>query len=213
MPLIIAVLIIIVIFMTAKDSTINNERKRRQYTAAIRKTNAKLELKLVQQFYNHGENTKDRAIDLARVELVKRGFEPCIPLDTFRIERGCIYVYHRSYDYQRFDSHAVRGLNEQFKRESREARREFSSQEEFERLQEEYVYSKLPKTIAEYEGHLFLSMERLKAVPVGNFLSYPGWGTCEVIALDYDRLQHTVRVVNTGEIKKIAFADKRIIRL
>lgn len=215
MPLIIIVLIIIVIFMTAKDGLINNERKRREYTESIRKTNAKLELKLVQQFYNRGENTDDRAIELARAELTNQGFEPCIPRDAFRVDGydRCIYVYHRSYDYQRFDSHAVRSLNEEFKRQSNKARVSFSSQEEFEQKQEEYVYGNLPQTIAEYEMYLRLSMARLEAVSVGNFLSYPGLGTCEVIALDYDRLQHTVKVVNTGEIKKIAFTDKRIIRL
>ena len=215
MPLIIAVLIIIVIFMSAKDRTINSERKRREYTAAIRKTNTKLELKLVQQFYNRGENTKDRAIELAKAELINQEFEPCIPRDAFRVNAfdHCIYVYDRGYDYRRFDSHAVRSLNEEFKRQADKAGINFASQEEFERKQEEYVYNNLPKTNAEYEGYLQLNMARLKAVRVGNFISYPGLGTCEVIALDYDRLQHTVKVVGTGEVKEIAFTDKRIIRL
>ena len=215
MPLIIVVLIIIVIFINAKDGSINNERKRREYTKSIRKTNAKLELKLVQQFYNRGENTDDRAIELARAELINQGFEPCIPRDAFRVDEydRCIYVYHQSYNYQRFDSHAVSSLNEDFETQTDKTRIKFASQEEFEQKQEEYVYNNLPKTIAEYQRYLRLSITRSQAIRVGNFLSYPGLGTCEVIALDYDRLQHTVKVIQTGEIRKIAFGDKRIIRL
>lgn len=213
MPLIIIVLAIIVIFLTARDSNINSQRKQDRYTAEIRKTNAKLEFELVEKFYNQDGCAKDDAIEKAKEELIKLGFEPCIPKSAYRLDSGSICVYGYGYDCQKLDSHAVRSLNKDFKTRADAANIKFASQEEFDKKQEEYVYNNLPKTIEEYEHYLHLSIERSKAVRVGNFLSYPGLGTCEVIALDYDRLQHTVKVISTGEIKQIPFADKRIIRL
>ena len=214
MPLIIVVLIIIVVFINTKDKTNNNEIKRREYTASIRKTNAKLELELVQQFYRLDQN-EDRSIELAKAELINRGFEPCIPRNAYVISSfgNCVYVYGRGYDCRNFDSRAVRSLREDFSIMSNKLRTQFASQEEFEQKQEEYVYNNLPKTISEYKRYLTLSIARLDAIGVGSLLSYPGLGTCEVVALDYKIRQHTVKVLSTGEIKKIPFSDKRIIRL
>ena len=215
MPLIIVVLVIIVVFLNATGNTKNSERQLRTYTAAIRKTNAKLELKLVQKYYDRGKETEDRAIEQGKAELIELGFEPCIPRNTYRVDshNKQIYVYHSTYDYQRFDSDAVRSLNADFKRQNEKSRRQFSSNEDFEIAREEYVYKDFPGTISEYKQYQRLSARKLDAISIGSFVSYPGLGTCEVVDLDFELLQQTLKSVKTGETKKVVFGDSKIIEL
>ena len=208
MPLIIAVLVIVVVFLSAKGFNKENNRKQREYTASIRRTNAKLECELVKKYVGDG-HCLDEAIELVQKDLSANGYEPCIPKSAYRVSGFNVDVC----DKQRFDSAAVKGLREDFHRDTKKAGIDFSTREEFEQKCEEYIYDNLPKTNWQYERYLDLSMKKIEAVDVGRYISYPGLGTCEVIALDYDKLQHTVKVVKTGKITKIAFGDKHIIRL
>lgn len=214
MPLIIAVLVIVVVFLSAKGFNKENDRKQREYTAAIRKTNAELELKLVNKYVNSGK-TLDEAVNLMQSDLSLAGFEPCIPRTSYSVDTGSgkVSIYPRGHSYQDFDSKAVKSLREDFRRETKKSGVKFSSRKEFEEQCEKYVYDNLPKTNWQYELYLTRAIRKLDAIDVGKFISYPGLGTCEVVALDYEKMQHTVKVVETGQLTKIAFGDKHIIRL
>lgn len=214
MPLIIAVLVIIVVFLSAKGFNKESERKQREYTKSIRKTNAKLELELVKKYVKCGK-TLDEAINLTHSDLSLAGFEPCIPRTAYSVDADTskVSIYPRGHSCQDFDSKAVKSLREDFRRETKKSGTEFSSNTEFEQQCEKYVYDNLPKTNWQYELYLTRAIRKLDAVDVGRFISYPGLGTCEVVALDYEKMQHTVKVVKTGQLTKIAFGDKHIIKL
>ncbi len=210
MPLIIAVLVIIVVFMSAGASGKEADRKRRQYTAAIRKTNAVLEYELVKKYMDDGLSL-DEAIESAQSDLLGSGFEPCIPKTDWH--QRLTYSEYIVDDVERHDSDAVRHLREQFRIETKHSGIKFSDNEEFKKKCNKYVYDNMPETQWQYEQQLVLSRKRLQAVAVGRYISVTGFGTCEVIALDYNKLLHTVKVLKTGQIIKIPFGDKRIIQL
>ena len=212
MPLIIVVLIIIVVVLNTQGSLKETNRKRREYTNSIRRTNAELELKLINQHIQSGSSL-EQAFNLAHSDLARLNFEPCIPQSALSLYEGYAVVYHRYYNVAKFDSDAVRNLREDFKREAKKSDKKFATREEFDQACEAYVYSNLPQTTFEYEQYLRRSIKKLDAVAVGQYISYPGLGTCEVIALDFNTMQHTVRAVSTGKIVKIAIGDKRIIKL
>lgn len=214
MPLIIVVLVIVVAFLNAKDFKKKTDRKRQGYTAAIRKTNAELELKLVNKYVNSGK-TLYEAVNLTQSDLLLAGFEPCIPRTSYSVNTntGEVSIYPRGHSCQDFDSEVVKSLREDFARETSKSGVKFSSREKFEEQCEKYVYDNLPKTNFQYELYLARAISKFDAIDVGKFISYPGLGFCEVVALDYEKMQHTVKVVKTGQLTEIAFGDKHIIRL
>lgn len=215
MPLIIAVLIIIVLFSTAKNQRTLSTKQQRENAAAIRKTNAQLEFDLAKKYVSLG-NSIDDAIDLAKADVTAEGYVPCIPKNafyTFRTSPGDLLIYGYL-GADSYNSDAVRTLRDDFTMQMRRTRSPLKEDsDEFERQRNMYVYSNMPKTAFEYEVLRALYMRRLDAVPVGNYITYPGLGTCEVIGLDFNAMKHTVKSLDYGYIRKIAFGDKRIMKL
>ena len=215
MPLIIAVLIIIVAVSWAKNSNKELSRQNKEYTAAARKTNAKMERDLVDHYMKHGKSFSD-AFESARQDMLSAGYEPCIPREAYKPKRW--YAPPTSGikppetsecpEYEKYDSEAVKHLRDDYRRECRMKGVEWSQKDE-----DAYVYSdKLPTTPAQYSAYLSRLL-KYEAVPVGKYISHTSYGTCEVISLDFEHSMHTVKVVKTGEIKHISFGDKNITKL
>ena len=213
MPLIIAVLVIVVVLSSCKSFNKENNRTQREYTKAIRRTNAKLEFRLVKKYVKCGKSL-DEAVSLTHQDLSLAGFEPCIPRTAYTMndDTNNVYICPKGISCQDFDSEGVKHLREDFRRETKKSGTKLSSKD-FDLECEKYVYDNLPKTNWQYDRYLSRSIQKLDAIEVGRLISYPGFGTCEVIALDYDKLQHTVKVLKTGKVTKIAFGDKNIIKL
>ena len=218
MPLIIAVLIIIVVVSCARNSNKELKRQNREYTAAARKTNAKMERELVDRYMKYGKSFNE-AFDLARKDMISAGYDPCIPRDAYKPKRWNAHPTSGSNhpetsecpDYDKYDSQAVQKLRSEYRSQCRQKGVKWSRNDE-----DNYVYSdRLPTTPAQYSAYLNRSVKthQYESVAVGKYISYLGLGTCEVIALDFESAMHTVKVVKTGEIKQIPFGDKNITRL
>lgn len=215
MPLIIAVLIVVVVVSSLRNSSKESKREERIHTANSRKTNAKKERLLVDAHMKAGEPF-DRAFELARQDIVKAGFEPCIPKTAYKScqpiwdDLGAVETSECP-DFQRYDSNAVRLRREEYKTRCRKAGRKHTEEGE-----EAYVYGDdFPDTAVKYARYLnnYQKTHQIDAVPVGRYISYRGIGTCEVTALDFDKAEHEVRVVLTGETKTIPFGDKDITKI
>ena len=201
MPLIIIVLAVIVACLCARSFNKNSERQNNEYSAAARKTNAKMERNLVDQYMKQGKEF-DEAFELARNDMLAAGYEPCIPKNS--------YNGHSSYckNCEQYDSVAVRELRQDYKTECQNRGVQWSYEGE-----DEYIYKsgRLPTSAFRY--HQKLSSHWYDAIPVGKYISTPLYGTCEVIDLDYKRSQNIVKILKTGQIVRIPFGDKRITRL
>ena len=214
MPLIIAVIVIIVIFVWAIESNKESGRRNREHSAAARKTNAEMERSLVDKHMKHGKPFRE-AFQAAREDVQKAGFEPCIPMDAYRLRLGCCtdseVETSECPHYEQYDSAAVKHLKSDYKSQCEKSGKKWSKEGEY-----AFVYgSSFPTTAAQYDAYLSRSLRthQHEAVAVGRYISYYGFGTCEVVSLDFDHAMHTVKVLKTGEIKQIPFGDKNITKL
>lgn len=218
MLLIIAVLIIIVVLSCAKNSNKELMRRNREYTAAARKTNAKMERDLVDHYMKHGKSFND-AFESARQDMLAAGYEPCIPREAYKprhwtatLNSGAKYPETSECpDYDKYDSQAVKNLRSDYRMQCEKKDVKWSKNDE-----DAYVFSdRLPTTPAQYSVYLDRSIKthQYESVAIGKYISYPGFGTCEVIDLDFEHSMHTVKVLKTGKIKRIPFGDKNITKL
>ena len=82
MPLVFAVLIMIVVFLNAKDSKKRAYKNSASYEKNRRKTNAKLEQRTMDTYMKHGYSA-DEAFKKSYEDMVLAGFEPCIPRSAY----------------------------------------------------------------------------------------------------------------------------------
>ena len=215
MPLIIIVLIIIVLISWGVGIGKDSERKRKQYKASSRKTNAKMEREVVDKYMKYGKPFNE-AFELAQKEMIKNGFEPCIPRDAYKPDLwsssdGTPPETSECPECEKYDSDAIKHLRTEYyilcdKRKEKRTREG----------EDKYIYGdKLPQTARQYETFLMACQYRgiYDAASVGSYISYSGLGTCEVIDLDVNTSEHIVKVIRTGEIKRISFGDKNITKL
>ena len=215
MPLIIAVLAIIVVFSWAGNHSKEAERKNKQYTAAIRRTNARQERLQVDKYMKHGK-CFDEAFELARSDMLEDGFEPCIPKDAYKPRLwseidGDPPETSACPKCEDYDSDAVKHLRNDYRTMCSKRKVPYHRDEE-----DAYVYSeRFPANVTQYTNYLTARQHAsiYDAVDVGRYISYLGLGTCEVVDLDFSTSSHVVKVVTTGEIRKIRFGDKKITRL
>ena len=82
MPLIFAVVVIITIIVVLNDAQKNYNRESANYTKMYRKTNSFLERETLDKFMRQGM-TFDEAYLSTMNEMVRLGYEPCIPADAY----------------------------------------------------------------------------------------------------------------------------------
>lgn len=208
MPLVIAVLIIIVLFINAKDSHKHSKHKRGEFARDVRKTNATLEHELMYFYMSHGYEWSD-AYELTRREIIKRGFEPAIPKSEYiegstllgdRDERLGIMVskYHED-----FDSGYIKDRKEQIKEHEKIG------------LTPPDLYEGIPADQYEYSQYLKTRSSEYRSIDIGKWVSVPEHGTCEVVGYTTnwrgERSGYKLKSVKTGEtIEGYRIGDSRI---
>lgn len=213
MPLVIAVLVILVVFFNAKDSSKNNARQASIREKDRRKTNAVLEQRTLDMYMKHGYSFND-AFTQTYQDMIDAGYDPCIPRDAYSKNVngtessfcGRSYgTYGGAFEPQKYDSFWVRQRREKAKREWQQSHPGVhiskAPPEEIERM----VYEHFPTTESAYLHDIKRSTMRLKAEPVGTFIIYPGLGTCEIIAHNWigDGTAggtYTLKVLKTGQV-------------
>ena len=201
MPLVIAVLVIIVVFLNAKDYKKRDDSASAIYEKDRRKTNAKLEQYTMDMYMKHGYSADD-AFRKSYEDMISAGYEPCIPRSAYgKNSSHCKGRY--GFDVEYYDSFLVRDrrkdIKEEWKREH--PSEEMLSEEEI----EVRIYQNFPKNNAQYIADLKRRSKRSEAKPIGTFIIYPGLGTCEIIAYNWigDGTYggtYTLRVLKTGKI-------------
>ena len=215
MPLVFAVLIMLVIVLNAKD-----DNKRRNTQSAIyakdgRKTNAAFEQKTMDSYMKQGLSADD-AFRRSYEDMVKTGYEPCIPRDAYD-EDSSRCVLKSSFNPQDFDSFLVKRRREDYTEDWKIANPGKNPWEYREEI-EERVYHNFPKNEAEYIRDVKTRANRKQAEPVGAYIIYPGLGTCEILAHNwigdgYFGGTYTLKVLKTGQIVSfVKIGDKKISR-
>ena len=215
MPLVIAVLVIIVIVLNVRDGNKRAGRQASLYARDGRKTNAALEQKIMDTYMKQGLSA-DEAFQRSYEDMISLGYEPCIPREAYGKNSSICVMKHR-FNPRDFDSWLVRDRRADITKEwAREHPGEnaVEHEEEIERL----VYQNFPTSQGAYIRDVKRRANRAKAVPVGQFIIYPGLGTCEVIAHNWikDGLfggTYTLKVLKTGQIVTfVQIGDSKIQR-
>lgn len=216
MPLIIAVLVILVIIFNLRDSSKQSAQMSAVHANTRRKTCAYMEHQLVCRYMLHGMSF-DEAFQRSYQDMVDAGYEPCIPKEAYfgggekrastRLGANKYALKKHYYDY---DSQWVRdifvskSMYDNRKRVERPhpilpSKKYWSPMEVYQEIHKDF-----PKTDYEFGKAMDrLSLEHM-ADPIGSFLIYPGYGTCEVLGYNYnyDKTKGTyvLRCLKTGEI-------------
>lgn len=209
MPLIIAVVAIIVIFVVLHDNNKDNKRESANREKMMRKTNSSLERETLDRFLREGM-TFDEAYDATINEMVKLGFDICIPKDAYGKKFG-LNLPNQPINGEtswvsepwKFDSDVVKD------------RRERIHGSNYYGPNDSQIYNNFPKTAFEYKMDLKRSTLHCQTIEKGEFIIYPGYGTCEILDYNYSPSgtsgTYKVRVVKTGEIvNTIKIGDSRI---
>lgn len=195
MPLVILVLFIVFLFVSANDS---NKKYNREITIREkdkRKTNAKMERKLVDYYMKYGFSF-DEAFKKSYEDMVAAGYDPCIPRNAYEDNYSIHYQSSFCDCPWKYDSSWVKQRKEVYA--------------------EADVYRNFPKNDIEWSIDLKRQSLIKDTIPVGEYLIYPGLGTCEVI--DFINLgtvgYYTLKVLSTGEILRntVKIGDPRITR-
>lgn len=203
MPLVLAVLIIVVIFLNAKDSAKWNAKQSALHEDWRRKTNARLEQKIMDSYMKHGYSA-DEAFRKSYDDMIAMGYDPCIPRDAYKKNSSSCWKLGAG-GPQRFDSLWVKQRRDEAKSEWQQIHPDVhiseASPEEIDRL----TYKNFPTTEYAYLHDIKRSASKASAEPVGTFIIYPGLGTCEILAHNWigDGAAggtYTLKVLKTGQI-------------
>lgn len=208
MPLIIAVLAIIVIFVVAGDTFKDSARIKGNRAEEVRKTNASLERRILDGYIKQGLSFDEAYVNSQR-DVASMGFEPCIPKHCYSHNDKFINTvtyykknngYGTSCNVTLFDSKAVQNRRELLWRLGMP-------------LTDEEIYKDFEAT----EGCYMRDLGRLRATykmkPLGTTITHPDYGTCEIIgyvinAKRYIPVWHIVRVFSTQEIRQIPLGSE-----
>ena len=207
MPLILIALCFVALFAIFGDNKKEFNRQSANYTKSIRKTNAEKERKILDDFMKSGKNFSE-AYDATLEEMVRLGYEPCIPKSTYSkwLVNGeeCSYVYSGNLLWE-CNSDAVQTRIEQLKHDHLP-------------LTEENIYADFPEDEGEYVAELRRLNVKQQAIPIGELFIYPNYGTVRVLAHDFSLSSlgigyYQVKVLKTGETQYIRIGDPNIRQL
>lgn len=217
MPLVIAVLVILVIIFNAKDSIKNNARQSSIREKDRRKTNARLEQRVLDTYMKHGWSFED-AFRQSYEDMIAAGYDPCIPKNAYDKNEGSVESSSYRGNIGEYDSFLVRERRRDAERQWQQSHPGVSLTHATEEEIDALTYSNFPKTEFQYLHDLNRMSMRTQAEPVGSFIIYPGLGTCEVLAHNWigDGAaggRYTLRVLRTGEIVEyVKIGDSKIRR-
>ena len=211
MPLVIAVLIIIVVCINTKDSNKRAKYKSGQFSKDVRRTNARLEHKLMYHYMSHGYEWSD-AYELTKQDMIDRGFEPAIPKSEYvknstllgkRDEDDPLGMIISWKSHEDFDSAYVK-----------DRMRQIEEHEEL-GLDVPELYDDMPADEHEYSRYLKIRSSEYRSIDIGKWVSVPGHGTCEVVGYTTnwrgERSGYKLKSVKTGEIiEDYRIGDSRI---
>lgn len=214
MPLVFAVLVIVVLFLNAKDSN-----KRYNTRASInevnrRKTNARLEQRTLDTYMKYGYSF-DEAFRRSYEDMIAAGYVPCIPRDAYG-ENSSACWSSTGEGPERFDSYWVRSRRDAAKEAWKQANPHANIYQAPDGEIERQVYRNFPTSEAEYLHDLKRVSQKSQALPIGTFIIYPGLGTCEVLSRNWigDGAlggTYTLKVLTTGKIvSNVKIGDERI---
>lgn len=212
MPLIIGVVLIIWIFVVVHDKNKDQNRKNANYEKARRKTNAEKERIVLDGYMKQGM-TLAEAYEATKAEMIRLGYEPCIPLNAYgtdlygrkEIHTGEETSYLEA-ESNRFDSDEVKTRKRLLEKSGKQST-------------DENVYSGFPNNNVEFEQNLKRQTLQFQSIPVGEWITYPGYGTLEILGYEYSTLNtskgyYKAKVIKTGEIvTTIEIGDKSIRRV
>lgn len=219
MPLIIAVLIILVVIFNLKDSSKRANRMSAVYANTRRKTCAYMEQQILSKYLLYGLPF-DEAFRKTYQDMVDAGFDPCIPKDAYSGTSSDYASTHLSKDFYEYDSAWVRdlykskwthGRSKYYK--SHPVVPEYAYHDPMEIYKE--IHENFPTTDYEFSKAMSrIELENL-TVPVGSFLIYPDYGTCEVVGYTYSydktRGWYKLRVLKTNEVvDTVPIGDSKI---
>ena len=198
MPLIIAVLIVIVLIVSVKESKREDNRKSRYNTTALLKTNASLEREIMDSFIKRGIGFNE-AFDMAVSKIVELGYEPCIPKTAYKGDGSETYYSSIVIDVDQYNSAAVRHRLYQYNNFKKKMGHFFTDAVTY----DEYVYDNFYTCSLAYDrdknGTLASELWALDDYVVNSRL-----GTCKVVGYVVGKLgipiYYQIKVLKTGEI-------------
>lgn len=221
MPLVFAVLVILVVIFNIKDSNKNNAKQSAIHEKDRRKTNARLEHRILDTYMKHGYSFND-AFKKAYEDMIAAGYDPCIPREAYDKNSDDVESSYCGYfngcDVARYDSFWVKQRRDRAKKQWLQSHPGAhicdATTEEIDAL----TYDNFPTTEFQYLHDIKRSTVRASAEPVGTFIIYPGLGTCEVLAHNWigDGAMggtYTLRVLKTGEtVTHVRIGDSKITK-
>lgn len=219
MPLVIAVIVIIVIFLNAHDSRKKSERDFANREKDRRKTNARMEQGIVDFYMKHGYSFED-AFKNSYNDMIEAGYSPCIPREAYSKNQDGVQSsfcgFGTWFDVEKYDSFWVTQRRNSAKRHWHE---EHPDGEELTTAKlDELTYANYPNTVYAYLNDIKRLTNIDQAYPVGSFIIYPSLGTCEILAHNWIQNgvmggYYTLKVLTTGQIVKyVRIGDKQIRR-
>ena len=209
MPLVFAVVVIIWLFVVFHDKNKDQNRKNANYEKARRKTNAEKERIVLDGYMKQGM-TLAEAYEATKAEMIRLGYEPCIPLNAYgtglygrkEIHDGEETSYLEA-ESNRFDSDEVKTRKRLLQQNGHQAA-------------DAGVYNNFPTNNYEYVRDLKSQTLQFQSIPVGKWITYPGYGTLEILGYNYSPYNpskgyYKAKVIKTGEIvTTIKIGDKSI---
>lgn len=209
MPLIIAVVVIIFIFVKLHD-----DKKELDKTSAIRekdrrKTNATMERNLVDYYMKHGYSFDD-AFRKSYEDMVAAGYEPCVPRSAYS-KNACGVQSSHCENPRKYDSFLVQQRRDTIVHRWTKAHPgEPIPYESF----DIEIYQNFPQSEAQYLHDLKVQSVKSQAIPIGEYVIYPGLGTCEVLAHNYEGVlsgTYTLKVLSSGKVVSyVKIGDSKI---
>ena len=219
MPLIIAVLVIVVVICNLKDSSKRADRASALHANTRRKTCAYMEQQLVSKYLLCGMSF-DEAFRKSYQDMVDAGFEPCIPKDAYVGARENLISSKLARPFYEYDSLWVRDI---YKAKRDKQRSKYKKKHPIIQDQVYFdpmdIYKEIHENFPTCDYEFIKAMDRVRievnAKPIGTFLIYPGYGTCEVLnyRYNYDKTKgwYVLRVLKTNKVvDDVKIGDPRI---
>lgn len=232
MPLVIAVLVIIWIFVVISDKGKQNIRAIADQSFECRKTNARFERAFMTDYLLSGLSFND-AFEKTQESIISAGFVPCIPRTAYKNDKshfvgelGCcttnswfgrknIANVSTSYVYRidQYDSKAV-----QVRRELYEAKwNKTHPNEIMPEITDQELYAGFPVNTTQVSNENCRKYEWRIASNIGDYLTHGRFGTCEIVGYEEPpmgkSLMYKAKILDTGEVVIIPYDDKTITKI
>ena len=232
MPLVIVIVVALAIILWATQGSAEQQKVSRARQHNMRKTDAHRE-KIVMTSYLLKGLSFDEAFEATQKHIVELGYEPCIPRNEYDTDIGYedtngwvddIDTLENIYELRLITSSSTKkkyavAYDSEIVKKRREMYRKWNREHPNEpQLTDEVLYQNFPKSESEYLADLSSMTFKMGAIPVGSYVTHPGYGTCEVVALNFDPSglsgTYTLKVVQTGQtVNHIRIGDPALQRV